>query len=382
MILRLLASLYVLGLVALAATACATIADPAATPGRFDREVARIQRLIGDGKYAEAKKASDEYLQAAGTFSFLWEARFYQARALQGQGLCPEAVPRFREVAIATQPSRPHLAAQALYEMAFCLEDMGKSEQAIAVLIDLRERQAWLPPEVAGVEIPARLATEYSIVGNKVEAQRYFAEVETAMRGLVNIKVESTPIWLPRTLYYMGYIPLPIEQTEESSQQLLLLIESNQRHLIKAMEFGDVHWAEQAAAVFIRAYGRLLEDVRKVAIGADPADPALAERQAQERRWALAHAILRATHNFKLARLPREAPVSSAAGKADRFIDDLEKQLAQVLAEPPVAAQLTPEAGEREGLRRPGRVVGEESVLEQEQLKQQGSATKTEGPVP
>jgi hypothetical protein len=228
-----------------------------------------------------------------------------------------------------------------------------------------------LDPHVENAEIPARLATEYAKAGNLEVARQYFSEAEVAMRHLMTLQTGKAPLWLPRTLYYMGYVPVSTETQGVSSLNLLTLLETNQTHLLRSAELGETVWSKKAASNLTMIYKRLLEQLKESKPIENEGDVVLAQRQAQEDRWSLAQAMLRSTHQLKLYRLPKDAGSSSSALAIDLFLEDLEGQLQGVLSEPPVTSQITPEAAQRQGIRRQGKVISEETILERALPKRQ-----------
>ena len=339
-----------------------SVKPPSEAPTAYKTAVA----LLNEEKFEPSLNALDTFLQIDPTSPWTQAATLNSGRALEGLSRWSEAVDRYRAVAAATGDA-PKLQAMALYRLSFCFEALGDEQAVVATLHDLLPRVRYLPGEIAGAELPARLAGGYARVGSFDEAVEYYKQAES---GILRLRKEShqtggkdLPEWLPRTLYYMGSMALQ-QLNWDNFETALRPLARSQVYLLEASELGVEPWSSRAAKDLMGTYNQLWTAIQNAPVEAS--DPLYALRAVQEKQWDRAILILDSVHELKARKLPSAALVTEPAEPARQiagFLNELETRVQKLLAERPIGEGLTKESIERHQEIR-GQVVTPDDSLE------------------
>jgi tetratricopeptide (TPR) repeat protein len=161
---------------------------------RFEAEQASIERLVDQGRRAEAVRAAQALhgkAEAAGETAYKGAAydgamaQFTLGHALQRSGDANAALPHLK---IARQRferlNQPRMAGVALTETADCLRDLGRYEEAAGAYVDkIRTAEALQDPRSVAVN-KGQLATVRFLQKNYSEALRLYAETREVFERL------------------------------------------------------------------------------------------------------------------------------------------------------------------------------------------------------
>jgi tetratricopeptide (TPR) repeat protein len=354
------------------------VTDVLPKPSNEAPEVYRtaVQNLEGD-KHEEALKGFDDFVRDAPTSPWMQAAIINSGRALEGLGRWTEASERYRAVIRASSNS-PKLQAMALYRLSFCHEALGEDQQTVATLADVMNRRTHLPREVARAELPARVAAAYARVGNFGEAVKYYKEAQAGIGTLRSEgdKPDSVPEWLPRTLYYMG--SMPINRVNWASFETVLRpLAHAQIYLMQAAEVGAEPWASKASKDLIAIYRDLWRAIETAPVP-EGVDPVIARRETQSQQWDRAYLVLGTLEELKARMLIDNDKPTEPSKQIVDFSADLEKRLQALIDERPIGEGLTAEAERRRASVR-GRVVNPDSSLEKQFLRESRTAKPLPG---
>jgi tetratricopeptide (TPR) repeat protein len=345
----------------------ASVRPPPEAPDRYRTAVS----LLNEEKFEQALNALDTFLQADPTSSWTQAATLNSGRALEGLARWTEASDRYRAVVASTKDA-PKLQAMALYRLSFCYEALGDEQSVVATLHDLLSRAKFLPSEVSGAELPARLAGAYARVGNFDEAVDYYKRAES---GILRLRKEShqtggkdLPEWLPRTLYYMGSMALQ-QLSWDNFETALRPLARSQVYLLEAAELGVEPWSLRAAKDLMGTYNELWKAIEDAPVQAS--DPLYTLRATQEKQWDRAILLLDSVGELKARELPGalfKTDLGEQARQIATFLTELDHRAQKLLAERPIGEGLTRESIERrEGIR--GQVVAPDDSLERRFLR-------------
>lgn len=325
--------------------------------------------LLQKQSFTEALALFDELIRQEPTSAYSQVEKWHSGRALEGLGRWTEAAERYRSVSVACEGVAPKLQAMALYRLSFTSEALADDSATVATLYDLIGRADQLPEEIAHAELPARIASAYARVGNFDEAVMYYKRAEAGISQLRRASVSNEPpVWLPRTLYFMGSMSLRRVSWNDFESALRPLARG-QAYLLQAAEFGVQPWSEKSSQDLIATYRELWRAIR-TAPNPDVSDPFISARKIQRRQWDRASLVLENIHELK-ARFLRgvgSAPPSEQAKSIEIFSVALEKDLNHLLEQRPAGEGLTPESVlRRRSLR--GTVVSPDSTLERRYLE-------------
>jgi len=214
------------------------------------RAIALFQKAsehLEDREFAPAVKILDDLLVDHPSTQLDLVFLYNSGVGYEGLNNCEMAQKRFREVIRVGGDRYNKLEAQALYRLSFVHLCLGNFNKHLVTLLDLYKRKKYLPFEVKVAEMPARLATAYSIIGNKDMAKKVYKKAES---GLVAIQSQNKPPVMKRrslakTLFYMGDLKR-IKPNTMGSDRYLDSIEDVQKYLLKSVEMNSKPWSYKA----------------------------------------------------------------------------------------------------------------------------------------
>ncbi len=327
--------------------------------------------FLANRKYAEALAVFDAFLADHSPSRYSQATELNVGRALEGLERYSDATARYRSVILATHGLAPRLEAMALYRTSFCHEALGEDQMTVAVLYDLFNRvesnPGLLPDEVSRAEVPARLAGAYARIGNYNRALSYYKKAEGGIARLKRVRTKSgtIPLWLPRTLFFMGRVAAHSVSWNEFESALRPLA-YGQIYLLQASDLGIEPWADQAATELMQQYGQLINVIQSPPLTENQADPVIESRAVQKKQWERAEMLVENLQEL----VARQAPLPKAEQKPSSqkifaFVDDAYARINAILASRPAGEGLTADSEARtHGLR--GRVISPDNVLERE----------------
>lgn len=324
---------------------------------------------LNDHQYEEALALLDKFINDEPASPYTQSAQLNAGRALEGLGRWSEAIERYRGVVVVTEGVAPKLQAMALYRMSFCYEALGEDQLIVATLIDVSNRTAYLPEEVATAEVPARLAAAYARAGNFDMALKYYNAAERGLLRLKRLAAEDkgqTREWLPRTLYYMGTMSFRRVSWDDFESALRPLA-YGQTYLLESAEWGVDPWSERAAKDLMSLYSDLWRVIETAPVPTGVEDPVVARREVQAKQWSRCASVLEYMNELRARVAPQSSESDSTSSSQVReilaFLSDLDGKIEKLLAQRPAGEGLTPESLERLSRVR-GQVVVPDPALE------------------
>jgi tetratricopeptide (TPR) repeat protein len=316
----------------------------------------------------EALAGFQKFLVESPSSKWTLAAQVNEGLALQALERWSEAIAQYRIAVVSSQGVASALQITALYGLVGCYEALGDDQATIAVLRDLLEtsRRASLPAEFAQAELPGRLAAAYARSGNVESALIYYKKAELGINRLRARPQNEQPKWLGETLYLVGRVALQ-NINWLNFDTVLRVLNRSQIFLVQAAELGQSPWSEKAAQELIRVY-RDLWTVIENPPASSLADPLLAQREVQEKKWVVAGMLLDELQLLRAYELPAPERTSPEADKVFAFANELQNKINALLVEQPAGEGLTPESIQRQEAVK-GRVMLPDSTLEGQYLR-------------
>ncbi len=348
-----------------------------AAPKLYQAGVAALQRQ----EYAIALADFDRFRSEESPTRYSQVSVYNSGVALEGLQNWEEARRRYRQVIGATDmKNTPRLQVLAIYRLSFCNEALGDDAGTIAALTDAMNRRSFLPREVGRAELPARLASAYSRIGNYDRALEFYAEAEkslTALRREADPK--NLPDWLGETLFHMGHMAIR-KITWADYDGLIRPLRRAQYYLLQAAETGIQPWSMRASDEAIGLYSELWSAIENVPAVSSDEDPVMVRRTLQERQWEMAANLIETIRDLRVYQLPQEKSPGEAIDKIFTFTKDLENRAFALLSQRPAGEERTAESQARLDKIR-GRVVAPNDSLEKEYQKQRKNLPVKKKPV-
>lgn len=339
-------------------------------------EFERGNKLLDEKNPAEAAKVYDDLILKYPTNQLDTLIIFNSGLAHMQNDDCATAAERFRKVIRKTANNSPAIHARAQLRMSDVYTCLGEDSKAITSLIAIHRASSPLPIEIAKAEIPAKLAAAYARLGNNKQAAAFFRSAEKGLLELQNSLRDPAvrKDTLAKTLFLMGNID-QVNTANMTAEDYLATISALQKYLYKAVELDSRAWSVQSMEQISRAYDGAWAYIDRVQMDVSTGDAGQAQQKKKSEQVRVAQQTLQAIKTLYMERVPDpEEPqvVSDLLKKMKTH----ETRLRNYIATNIVGTALTPEALEAEGIKRAGRVLNPDPILEQKAQKKAKAAKK------
>jgi tetratricopeptide (TPR) repeat protein len=350
---------WILPLMALLMAACTSMhiednSNEAMDPRVRAEQEGQIRKADEAYEAMNFTKAEADYAQFQTQFPtsiYYQKAQLGQARALSAQEKWAEAAELYRKSIEATRQRQPEIAAQALYEISYCYENLGDEARVLASLQDALLLKDHLLPEQALAEIPARMAASYNRMGRSKEAEQYYRRAEAGIQQVrASQNSDNLSTWLSRTYYRMGVYSTN-QISYENLQASLDTLKMVQTFSLRSAEEGGDPWSKMASQGLIMNYRDLWRVIQQFPLN-KAMDPGAAKREQIDRQVAFTGQMLTLINDLKVYRSPERGGESADASELYMFLGKLEKQAQGFLYSIKERNPLTPEAEKRGGLKK------------------------------
>lgn len=319
-------------------------------------------KLFEDGKYEEAHKYFDAFLEKTPVSKVTPSALYYSGLAYLELGKFEEARDRFQSVLKLSDGKDSYMQAEALYQQSRVFEGLNDGAKALAFLLDAERRAQFLKRETATIEVPARIATLYARQNQEAIADRYYQRAEKGLAELKAAGVAGKTDWVARVLYGMGRIsPRSVPASEFDGG--LRSVRRAQGYLLRSVEENHSIWSARAQQEIEVIYNSLWKVIESTPL--EPMEDKLAAlRLQQDRMIEMGLSLNGALSQLQQEMIPGFEPGNQNLVKLKTYLEQYESRLEVLIASRPVTEGLTPEAMSREGIMREGRVIDPVGVLE------------------
>jgi tetratricopeptide (TPR) repeat protein len=316
-----------------------------------EKEIAKADQALTAQDYAGADALYLEFQKKFPNSVFYQRAQLGRAKVLEFQGRWAEAAELYRNTVEATRLHQPEIAAQALYQVSFCYENLGDEAGVLASLQDALQMQDHLRPEQSLAEIPARMAASYNRMGRTKEADHYFRQAE---RGIQQVRAAQNPensaVWLSSIYYNMGVFSTN-QVSLENLQPSLDTLKIVQIFSLRSSEEGGRPWSTMASQELIANYRDLWNTIQQIPLN-KAMEQGAAKREQTEKQLNFTGQLLALMNELKQYRAPDASNAHEDASELFNYITKLEKQAQIFLTAKGIRNPLTPEAESLGGLKR------------------------------
>lgn len=280
---------------------------------------------------------------------------------LQG-GVCPKAGDRFRQVVRLSNKKIPQLQGRALLRLSDIHTCLGEDSKAVATLVQLSRDKYGLPPEISAAEIPAKLAAAYARIGNIKEAERYFKIAEKGLSRMQDgLKDADKRSELSRILFTMGNISQLNTKTMKSGDYLAT-IRALQKYLYKSVEMNSKTWSTQSYEMILQAYRQAWDYIDDVTVPKND-DDQISDREKKRQQVTLAQEMTQTLKSLYQERIPSPDEPEIVVKLMARLKQE-ETKYRNFVATNLVGTGLSREALEAQSLKKLGRVLNPDPILE------------------
>lgn len=316
-----------------------------------EAEINKADQALAAQDYAGAELLYLDFQKKFPNSVFFQKSQFGRATVMEHQGRWAEAAELYRDTIEATRTRQPEIAAQALYHISFCYENLGDEARVLASLKDALQLQDHLRPEQSLAEIPARMAASYNRMGRSKEADQYFRQAE---RGIQQVRAAQNPensaVWLSSVYYNMGVFStnqISIENLQASLDTLKIV----QIFSLRSSEEGGRPWSQMAAQELITNYRDLWNTIQQIPLN-KAMEQGAAGRDQTEKQLNFTGQLLTLMNELKQYRAPEIRANRPDAQELFNYLSKLEKQAQTFLTAKGIRNPLTPEAESLGGLKR------------------------------
>jgi tetratricopeptide (TPR) repeat protein len=321
-----------------------------------EAEVSKAEFELQLRNFPKAEELFVQFRKRFGNSIFIQRAQFGLAKSLENQDRWAEAAELYRQTIDATRSRQPEIAAQALYEVSSCYENLGDEARVLASLNDAQALEKYLSPEQAKAEIPAKLAASYNRMGRVRDAKIQLARAEQGLKEVRALKQQDiSKEWLAQLYYEMGLLSTN-QLSVENLQAYLDTLQMVQIFSYRSMEADGMPWSKMAKEELVANYRDVWNTIQQISMN-HAMELGAARREQRERQNLFIGQMMSLIEDIKQY---APADVSQNNTWIDSFFDYLrvlEKQGQEFLMTNGVSTPLTPEAERRGGLRRKGTLV-------------------------
>ncbi len=223
-----------------------------------------------------------------------------------------------------------HQTAKGLYKLSWIYERQGNCPMVIATITDLKKFLVSGDEFVRNVEIPARMANCFYVMGHWEKSNTFRVEAMTKMK---TINVDNLPAdirW--RVFLYFSYVGVPF--TENHDRHLSEVIFFGQKDLLHLIEYAPSPFNELAHTRLLELYEALFKQVT-----AKPQPKSAAEKSESNRQLVQdLSGIIDHIEDLKADK----SPVGMATNNSQMFfmkIQNLEERSRQMVRELEIGIQ-------------------------------------------
>lgn len=238
------------------------------------------------------------------------------------------------------------LYVYSLYQSGLCLEMKNQFDKAIAAYQDALRPRGVVPSVFYQLEIPARLAVNYSKIGDSQTSDQYYLQAKKALERLLKNKNEiaQNKRYYAELLYQVGIITTDFKRGSDFDG-FMKSIRFSQEYLTLAMELNEEPYSRYAAQQLLLHFKKTYDYISSL----EPEkaeDEILAKRQNQQEKMQLSEKLLHHLDQFYAFLKTKRQVTNSEYQPLIQQLKDLQTRLEKILSERPAGEGLTPEAQE------------------------------------
>lgn len=318
-----------------------------------ERELKKADQALEARDFSFAEKQYSQFQLNFPNSIFYQRAQFGLARSLEEQGRWSEAAALYRLTVDATYERQKSIAAQALFELSFCYENLGDESRVLASLMEALKFKEQLSPEQRLAEIPARLAASYQRMGLVKESEEALRKAEA---GIFEIQAarghDSQPQWLAQIYHRMGRFSTN-QLSYGNLQAHLDTLKMVQIFSLRGAEAQGEPWSGLAVQRLIENYRDFWNLIQQIPLN-QTINIDVAKRERAERQIHFTGQFLALINDLRLNRMPENKDLTGAVQNLFSYLNKIESQGKELLMSFGEQNILTLEAQKREGLKREG----------------------------
>jgi tetratricopeptide (TPR) repeat protein len=326
------------------------------------KDFEHANELFDAGKFADAADAYDKVVQLQPSPDVLQMVIYNGGLAYLQSSDCLKAAEHLRHVTRLAHQTLPQLEGRALLRLADAFTCLGQENKAVSTLLQLSRGKFNLPIDTIETEIPAKLAGSYARLGNTKEAENYFRIAERGLNKMQDaVRDTQRRDEMARILFLMGNLNQINTKTMRSHEYFSTVI-ALQKYLLKSVELDSKLWSTQSRDVIVQAYRQIWDYVDNVEAPKGE-DATLSSRQQKLAQISLAEEAIQGLKELRRDHTPTTNEPDIFISLMNRLRGE-ELKLKNFIATNIIGTNLTPEALAAQGLKRMGRVLNPDPILE------------------
>lgn len=283
---------------------------------RYPDELEAVHSLILKKKTDDARMKIEDYLNKAENINWYGHAYFLNGFLYEMEENFPQAIVHYRSAIVHSHKFNSSVEAKALYNLSYVNERTQNWNDLLVNLLDLMKRRRHFDPLVANIEIPARLAATYAVLGKMQEAENFHRQASQNFERIIRKEPFTFPKEeISKALYYLGlgiYDP-----KTESYAQLIKKLDLGQKYFLASVEASDSEWSERSMARLLAQYDKAWEMIQSYSSEEFKNDKLAQRKQQHNAQLEMASELYDLTHRIRA----EEFPLSSVNQRSKRVID-------------------------------------------------------------
>lgn len=225
-------------------------------------EITNAEKLFQQGAFDKALIQFRSFSNTKPSSKYWAQAKLGEADVLQELGKKDEALALLRNLRDLSLKDNPPVAALASYKMSFIYEEKGDEQKTLASLLESHALSDSLPEEIALAEIPARLAVQYSRMGKHKEALQWLEKADRGLKKSVEV-LGFNREWVSKTYYQMGRVST-LQMDADNFFSTIEALRIVQVYHLKSLKLDDPRWSPRSLAALKENYSLLFGQLKKM----------------------------------------------------------------------------------------------------------------------
>lgn len=298
---------------------CSTTPRGASPYLKYPKELDDVHNLIVQKKTDDARMRVDDYLNKAENINWYGHAYFLKGFLYEMDDNVEQAAVFYRTAINHSVKFDSNVEAKALYNLSFVNERIQNWNELLLNLTDLMKRRQFFDPVIGQVEIPARLAAAYAVLGKLAEAEVFHKQARQNFERMIRKSSEFIPKHeLAKTLYYLGldvYDP-----RMENFNGLIKKLDIGQKYFLAAAEASDNDWSERASSRIVALYEKAWNMIHTYRTQEFKNDELAQRRQKHATQLEMASELYDLTHRLRV----EEFPLADVNRRSRRIMEESE----------------------------------------------------------
>lgn len=208
-------------------------------------QIEKAETELKKGYFKTAQELFKSFQENYPKSHYYQAARMGEAQSLEGFGEWVEAERIYHDIYLKNIQDQPQIAALAAYRKSVVYEALGNDLKSLVSAMDAKKMADFLPPEIAKVSLPARIASAYFHLEKDDEGLQFLTEADKGLNILLSVKPTIEIETLGRIYLEMGSVSTN-QLSSDNYERIVEIQKSLQIYLLKVMQLNHPNLSQRA----------------------------------------------------------------------------------------------------------------------------------------